>query len=160
MLVNSVYIKKLTVPVYKTSLWIVVSDNIIRSIDAVEDMIDKVIVRPEDKKTILAYTYGYQDHTGKMRVVLFATQNAKPGTIAHEANHALNIVLSWNGVKPSFTNDETECYYLEYIVDKVHAALQYYILKQYEAIENKRTDQAESSTNIGQNQRRDLPIAA
>lgn len=111
---------------YRTSLWIVVSDSIIKSIDTVEDMIDQVVAKPEDKKTLAAYTYGYQDTSGKMRVIIFVNENAKPGAIAHEANHALNIVLNWAGVKASFTNDETESYYLEYIVDKVHHAVDTY----------------------------------
>lgn len=132
MQLNNVYIKKLNVPVYRTSLWIVVSESIIKSIDAVEDLIDKVIVRPEVKKTLLAYTYGYEDHDGKMRVIVFVKGNVKPGEIAHEAHHALNIILSWNGVKPSFTNDESESYYLEYIVDKIHVALQKYSEKKTE----------------------------
>ena len=127
MLLNNVYIKKLNVPVYKTSLWIVVSNSVIKSIDTVEDLVDKKIIEPQDKKSTVAYTYGYEDHQGKMRVIIFVNDNVTPGTIAHEAHHALNIVLTWNGVKPSFTNDESESYYLEYIVDKVHNAVNSYI---------------------------------
>jgi hypothetical protein len=51
---------------------------------------------------------------------------ASPGRIAHEANHAVNIILSWNGVKASFTNDESECYFLEYVVDKIHDTIKLY----------------------------------
>lgn len=123
MQVGSVYIKKLNAPVYRTSLWIVVSDSIANSIDTIEDMIDKVIAHPKSKKSIAAYTYGYEDHQGKYRVVIFVKQSAGVGEIAHEANHAKNIIMHWNGVKPSFTNDEWESYYLEYIVNKIHQAI-------------------------------------
>lgn len=123
MMFGDVYIEKIRVPVYKTSLWIVVSNSIPRSIDRVEDLIDKVIATPESKKTLAAYTYGYEDHDGKMRVIIFVNKSAKPGVIAHEANHALNIILSWNGVKPSFSNDESESSYLEFIVDRIHATI-------------------------------------
>lgn len=127
MRINDVYIKKLRVPVYRTSLWIVISENIIRSIDAVEDLIDKVIAEPSAKKSLEAYTYGYEDHDGKMRIIVFVKPSASPGLIAHEANHALNIILSWNGVKPSFSNDETESSYLEFIVNRIHKEKQLYL---------------------------------
>lgn len=123
MRVNNVYIKKLKAPVYSTSLWIVVSNSLIKSIDTIEDMINYVVAHPKDKKSLSAYTYGYQDHDGKMRVIVFVTRRAKPGVIAHESNHAKNIILGWNGVKPSFTNDESESGYLEFIVQQVHNAI-------------------------------------
>lgn len=123
MLQNNVLIKKLKIPVYKTSLWVVVSTSIVKSIDTVEDLIDKPIAHPDTKKTLDAYTYMYEDHDNKARVIVFVKNTAKPGTIAHEAHHALNFVLSWNGVKPSFTNDEHESYYLEFIVDKIHGVI-------------------------------------
>ena len=126
MRINNVYIKKLKVPVYRYSLWIVISGSIIKSIDAVEDLIDKVIAHPKEKNALSAYTYGYQDHDGKTRVIVFLKNNVSPGTIAHEANHAKNIILSWSGVKPSFTNDESESYYLEYIVDRIHDTIDSY----------------------------------
>lgn len=132
MQVGSVYIKKLNVPVYRTSLWIVVSDSIIKSIDTVEDMIDKVIAHPKRKRSLAAYTYGYEDHQGKWRVVVFVKPTAGPGEIAHEANHAKNIILNWNGVKPSFTNDESESYYLEYIVNKIHQAIKPPVFELYD----------------------------
>ena len=41
------------------------------------------------------------------------------GTVAHECLHAAHRILDILGVKPDYDNDETECYTLEYIVDKV-----------------------------------------
>jgi len=127
MQIGRVLIKKLTVPVYGTSLWIVVSPSITLSIDTVEDLIDKRIA--DNKKSLAAYSYAYEDHDGKYRILIFVKPNASPGTIAHECNHAVSTILHWHGVKPSFSNDEHESYYLEQIVDKVHRTI-----KQYENI--------------------------
>lgn len=126
MRINGVYIKKLKVPIYQTGLWIVVSDNILKSIDVVEDLVDYKIIDESRKRSTDAYTYGHQDHDGKMRVMIFLRENANEGRVAHECNHAVNIILNWNGVKPSFVNDESECYYLEYMVNKTHQALNQY----------------------------------
>ena len=126
MQVGDVLIKKLKAPLYGTALWIVISPNILRSIDAVEDSIDKRIIDENGRKSTRAYTYAYEDHGGKAKVLIFLTNNAKPGVIAHECNHAVNVILGWHGVKPSFANDEGESYYLEQIVDKVHKTIKQY----------------------------------
>jgi hypothetical protein len=119
MLRNNVLIKKFRTPTYKTPFWVVVSDNIIKSIDTVEDVIDYKIADPATKRSIDAYTVGYEDHEGVAKVIVFVRPNLKPGRVAHECNHIKNIILNWNGVKPSFVNDEAESYLLEYFVDKV-----------------------------------------
>jgi hypothetical protein len=107
-------------------LWIIISPNITRSVDTVEDIIDHRIIKEEDKKSLTGYTYGYEEHDGQYRILIFLDPKASPGIIAHEAHHAVNIILSWHGVKPSFANDEAESYYLERIVDKVHNTIKQY----------------------------------
>lgn len=126
MRVGSVLIKKLKAPVYKTSVWIVVSPDVLTSIDAVEDLIDHRIIEKKGRRATKAYTYGYENHSGEYRVLIFVTNDATPGTIAHEAHHLTNIILLWHGVKPSFANDEAESYYLEQIVDKIHNTIKQY----------------------------------
>lgn len=126
MLVGNVLIKKLKAPVYDTRLWIVISKNILKSIDTVEDIIDHKIVDDKYKKSVDALTYTYQDHDGKMMLMIFLNPKASNGRIAHEAHHAVNFIFSWHGVKPSFSNDENESYYLEQIVDKIHDTIKYY----------------------------------
>lgn len=126
MLINNVFIKKLKIPVYGSSLWVVISDNIPRAIDTIEDLIDKRIEEDTKKKSYGALSYAYEDHDGRYRLMIFLKNNASAGEVAHEANHTVNTVLLWHGVKPSFTNDEAECYLLERIVDKVHNVLKQY----------------------------------
>lgn len=110
---------------YRTSLWIIVSPSVTKSIDTVEDLIDHRIIEQKNKKSTDAYTYAYQ-YDGKTRVMVFVNNNIKEGRVAHEANHIVNIIQSWNGVKPSYANDEAESYYLEVIVDKIHDTIKYY----------------------------------
>ena len=45
------------------------------------------------------------------------------GTIAHEAHHIKNMILSGRGVVPDFDNDEAEAYLLNYIVDFIYKNL-------------------------------------
>lgn len=121
---NKVLIKKLSLPIYNVSFWIVVSKSIHKAIDTIEDMIDNQIVKPEDKRSICAYMYAYTDPSGIARIIIFLKPSAKPGEIVHETNHAMNVVFSWCGVKISTSKDEHQCYYLEYMVDKVHKTLE------------------------------------
>lgn len=65
------------------------------------------------------------EHTGKnggMVVTMVFRPGARPGVIAHECLHALNIIYAYNGVKHSLRNDEGSCYYLAELVDRVHRA--------------------------------------
>lgn len=126
MRIGNVFIKKLKVPVYHTSLWIIVSPNVSRAIEVVEDIIDYKIADKEFKRSVDALTHSEQDHDGKMRLMIFVNVDAKPGRIAHECHHAVNYIMSWHGVKPSFSNDEAESYYLEQIVDRVHKTIKQY----------------------------------
>lgn len=123
---QDIYIRKLRVPVYNTSLWIVVSPSLIRSIDYVEDLIDIPILKEEDKKSARAFTFGYTNHKGAQRFILFLRPRSKPGEVGHEVKHLINIIFNWNGVKLSTTNDESECYYLETLLDKVHNTVNFY----------------------------------
>lgn len=43
-----------------------------------------------------------------------------PGTIAHEAKHAVNMAFEMKGVHLKRSNDEPECYLLGYLVDWIH----------------------------------------
>jgi hypothetical protein len=120
---SKVTIKKLRVPVYKTSLWIVTSKVLVHSIDAVEDIIDHKVISDFDKKSTKAYVYAYEQHNGKYRVLVFLNNNSRAGTIAHECHHAMNIILKWSGVIKSKTNDEHESYLLEWLVDQAHEVI-------------------------------------
>jgi hypothetical protein len=62
-------------------------------------------------------------------VLLMFAQNATPGVIAHEANHALNVTFKYHGTKLDLENDEPQSYHLEHIVEQVHDGFERRILK-------------------------------
>jgi hypothetical protein len=126
MIKDGVLIKKYKAPSYRTPYWVVVSSNVEMAIETLEDITDYKIASPEDRKSVDAYTFGFVDHEHVTRVIVFVTPKLKPGRIAHEAKHVVDIILHWNGVKPSFTNDEAECYFLETMVDKIHDTIKLY----------------------------------
>lgn len=123
---NQLLIKKIKVPVYKTNVWLIICDNIKNAIEAVEDQLDERIATPATKRSALAYTYGYEDHKGTKKILIFLKHNASPGVIAHEIKHSINIIFSWHGVRLSLVNDEPECYYLSDFVDTTHRVIESY----------------------------------
>lgn len=119
-----VQITKTRVPIYRSSLWIVLSNNIAASIDHVEDLIWAKI---EDKpSTVRALAYSYQQDNGSRRFILFLRPSSKPGEIVHEIKHIVNMIFAWHGVKLSVTNDESECYFLERITNTVFSSISRY----------------------------------
>lgn len=44
-------------------------------------------------------------------IVIWTRDGTSYPLLAHEALHATNVVLGGAGVKPSFDNDEVQCYY-------------------------------------------------
>lgn len=123
---DSVLIRKTRVPTYRSRLWIVVSPSIIRAIDVVEDQIDTKVHGDKDKLSTSAYTYASIDEKGRKTFILFLRPGSKPGEVAHECLHVLNLVFLWHGVKLSLTNDEPQTYLMEDIVNKAHNAIKYY----------------------------------
>lgn len=117
---NDILFHKFRLPVFKAVVWVIIGKTLEKAIDYAEDMISKVLVKPETKKYLRAYTYAYETEDHKRRYILCFKFTASPGEIAHEVKHLINILFNWHGYKLSTTNDEMECYYLEEIVDKVY----------------------------------------
>lgn len=126
MIKPTILFHKFRLPVFKAEIWIIVGNTVESSIDFAEDKTSEKIANKEDKKYIRAYTYAYETAEGKRKYMLFFKHTAKPGEIAHEAKHLINILFHWHEVKLSATNDEMECYYLEDIVDKAHSTISRY----------------------------------
>ena len=118
-----ILLQKSRLPVFKATIWIVIGNDVEKAIDYIEDKTSELIAKQKDKKYIRAYTYAYETTDHKRKYMLFFKYTAKPGEIAHEVKHLINILFSWHGYKLSLTNDEMECYYLEDIVDKVYDAI-------------------------------------
>lgn len=128
-------ITKLKFPTYHSSLWIVIDKTLYSAFDKIEDITNERIVNPKEIRSIRAYTFAYEKESGGYRVILFFKQTVKPGEIAHEAKHAINVIFAWHGARLSLTNDEAECYTLEWIVDRCHDAI-----KKYKKINKKLAD--------------------
>jgi hypothetical protein len=120
---TNIEITKFRFPVFKSYISVVVSNNIPNAIDFMEDKMPHKIHDPDTKKFTRAYMYAYEDELNKRKYLLFLRPSAKPGEIAHEVKHLINIMFKWHGYRLSIDNDELECYYLEDIVDRVHSAI-------------------------------------
>jgi hypothetical protein len=119
MLKDGVYIKKVKIPVFRTSLWIIISSNMYKAGETIEDLSTEKL----ELNSVLAYTYAYTQESGKYRILVFLKPTTKPGTIAHEALHVTSFVNQWHGVKPSFANDEAQAYLLDWVVTACHKAI-------------------------------------
>lgn len=122
----NIILHKFKLPIFKATVWVIIGTSIRKAIDYIEDITSEKIAIEEEKKNIRAYTYAYETEDNKRRYMLFFKYNAKPGEIAHEAKHMVNILFSWHGYRLSISNDEMECYYLEDIVDNIHRIINKY----------------------------------
>lgn len=121
-----ILLHKFRLPVFKATVWVLIGNTVRQAIDYAEDKTSEKIALDKEKKAIRAYTYAYEAEDGKRKYMLFFKHSAKPGEIAHEVKHLINILFSWHGYRLSISNDEMECYYLEEVVDKVHNAVTRY----------------------------------
>lgn len=126
---NQIILEKFRLPLFKAVIWVIVSPTVSQGIDYVEDLTTHRIASEKEKKSIEVYTYAYETEDGKKRYMLFFNPKSKPGAIAHEVKHLINILFSWHGYRLSLSNDEMECYYLEDMVDRV-----FNILKKYKKL--------------------------
>ncbi len=118
-------IKKVKIPTYGGKLWVIISPSIKHAIDKVEDITFENI-HMKDQRGYVSYMYSGLDEKQKHRVMIFIKPNATPGEIAHECKHAVNIVFSYRGIRLSVSNDEPECYLLDWMVTTVHRTLDEY----------------------------------
>ncbi len=118
--------EKYNVPIYRSLLTIIVTNNVMKSIDLLEDQIPVKVHSEEERNSTRAYTFAYVAENGAKKFYLFLRPNCKPGELVHEIKHVVNLIFLWHGAKLSLTNDEPECYYLEQVVDKVFATVARY----------------------------------
>lgn len=130
------HIRKMPIPQYGGRLWVVVSDNIRKSIDAVEDMISASVHMKYGSKNYVAYTYADEDELKRQRIILFFKHNVEPPEMFHEIKHAVNIIFLDKGVRLSTTNDEPECYYVQNITRKVCNVIKQYKKKYKSNVRN------------------------
>lgn len=136
----TILLHKFKVPVFKAVIQIIVGNTVGNAIDFAEDRTSLKIAKDSEKIALRAYTYAYENEQGKRRYMLFFKYTARPGEIAHEVKHLINILFRWHGYNLSLTNDEMECYYLDDMVDKVHNVINRY-KKLYKKPKPKQLDQ-------------------
>ena len=99
------YVKKIEVPLYGGYFHI--------HIDQTELLEKKYGLKWISEYDAIAFTRGHHHH------VCFESKDITPGIIAHECKHALNDIFRYSGVKLDIDNDETECYLLGWLVNRV-----------------------------------------
>lgn len=84
----------------------------------------KKILPSYDRENIYAHTWytKYKKHQGYFVVLNFDNKYNKitHGTIAHEAQHCVNILADIRGFIPDFENDEPTTYLLGWFVDEIY----------------------------------------
>lgn len=122
---SKLFIKKTRIPTYNSRLWIIVCPSITYAIDVVEDQIHTTIATKE-MGAVKALAFSYTTDTQAKSFFLFLRPSSSPGEIAHECKHLVNHIFYYFGVRLSLTNDESEAYFLERIVDTAHLAIKQY----------------------------------
>jgi len=105
--------KRYKIPIYGGNILLVFFDK-----ESEDDIIKEYGVtdlKYYDAVTIKSNCY-------KEFAILFYKERLTPGIIAHEAKHLLNYVFKYNGLQLDLDNDEAECYFLTWVVNRIHEA--------------------------------------
>jgi len=65
----------------------------------------------------------WHEERNRFRIYWREDADFKLGTLVHECKHIVNFIFKARGVDLDIINDESECYLLGFIVDKVHNIL-------------------------------------
>jgi hypothetical protein len=113
-------IKKYKIPIYGGKFSVGFYNK-----DSKQEVIDKYNFSELDYYD--AVTFKRKDNTEFC--ILFDSDRITPGIIAHEAKHLLNYVFKYNGLELDLDNDEAECYFLAWIVNRIHEAVRKFKLE-------------------------------
>ena len=77
------------------------------------------------ERPVLEYGEGsyYTCNDGIFTIALLNNKDLTQGVIAHECKHLINAIFHYIGHELCTENDELECYFLTYIVNKVNKQL-------------------------------------
>ena len=108
---------KVKVPLYFQYLYVIVSDDVEKEIDAIRKIFNISIDRFEFA--------GYSESYGKFNVVVLnkkylKDENFAIGTIAHESLHITSFIMKRVGIHPDVNNDEAQAYLLSFVVEQVY----------------------------------------
>lgn len=122
---SKILIKKYKIPTFNYRLQVIISPSLQQAINLVEDK-THIKIGLEQVGSVKAFAYFYQDDSNRAVFMLFLRPSSRAGEVAHEAKHLVNFIFQYAGVKLSLTNDESECYFLERIVDMAHNTINQY----------------------------------
>lgn len=100
---------KINLDPYGALLQVILTDNVPESVKRYNQ--EKEI----DDSDLAVFVYQIPDDR---KYCIILNYKATPGEIAHEVNHLTTMLLSSCGVD-IINNDEPNCYYIGYIVDKI-----------------------------------------
>lgn len=113
-------LKKYRIPIYGGQLWVCVSNSFTKAIEEIENTTDvKLDDNKEDLRKTSAMAYQFYLPDGHFRVLIVIKPQSKISVVSHEALHVVNWVFHHCGIKHSFTNDEAQCYLLEWVIERV-----------------------------------------
>jgi hypothetical protein len=113
-----VLIRKSRFPTYYTPFYIVICRSLYHAVDKLEDTSDFIYRTTLTPQTEVMTTL--HENGKSVRITIIVKHNSKPGDIAHECLHAMNMMYAHVGAKHSLANDEPHCYMLGWVVDQVH----------------------------------------
>jgi hypothetical protein len=118
---------------YTTKYWILVADDL-TSPEAEAEFKRITGGSPyECDKSYEAFTHQFHSENGSLNIMMGFSGKATYNAIAHEACHALNRTFRYHGMDLDTSNDEHQCYYLGYLVDKaIEAVIEFNNKKNYE----------------------------
>lgn len=106
---------KIKIPIYHAYLAIIKTD----SIKKVAEKYNVRCVNNPDDYSYDAITFDQPDKKGFTHYYYVQKKSVSCGVIAHEAKHLVNRIFRDRGIELSVINDESECYLLGWIVNKI-----------------------------------------
>jgi len=114
------YKKIFKVPIYKGKFAVCIGDNIHEAGEAIG------LRLTESAEGFLALAVSKENNKGVWAVLFPKESIYLHGAIAHEAKHIVNYIFADRGVLLDTENDEAECYFLGWVVDRIYEAIQQY----------------------------------
>ena len=106
------------IPIYFAKLTVIVCDDL-------QKWVDKMGI-DFDANGYSAVTVKEMTNTGERKYFIFLTPDCDEGDIAHECKHVLNMIFKFIGLRLDTENDEAECYFLGWLVNKVMSVYKQY----------------------------------
>lgn len=113
----SVFIKKrFKVPIYFGTLIVVITDDL-------KSAFEKEKVNYGNQEQLFETSTAISAHCDNLYYVFLLKEFISPRVVAHEAKHVVNFIFKDTGVKLDLDNDESECYLLGWVVERIYKVI-------------------------------------